>query len=191
MELTEPIESINSQLVDLFGKDTISGIPIWRVVWSEEQFEKRLGTYDNITPSGLYLGSVTEVRLVPKYRQWITKKYVLERLVAVPDSQQNELPTSKVSYEPIYVFEDGNGDYLPPKSIVAKFVIDTIYAAQYGGSHLKKYIDDEYSQEASLDAKAKRINSIFEEMTGEESSLGGTTVSGESIIVPTSYERGN
>ena len=92
MELTEPVDSINKQLVDHFGTDTITGLAMWRVVFSEDQFEKRLGTYDDFTPSGIYLRTVTEVREVPKYRQWIKRKYVLENLVLIPDINKKELP---------------------------------------------------------------------------------------------------
>jgi hypothetical protein len=49
MELTEKIESINNQLIELYGIDTITGQAMWRVVWSEDQFEHRLGTYDDFS----------------------------------------------------------------------------------------------------------------------------------------------
>lgn len=189
MLITEPIDSINNQLKDHFGTDTITGLVIWRIVFSEEQIEKRYGTYDDFSPAGLYLRTVTEVREVPKYRQWIIEKYVLERLVAIPDINRDDLPTTKISYEPIFVFEDGKGNYLPPIFTVAKIVIDTIYAAQYGTGNLKKYVDEENSQEASLEAKKKRIDGIIEYLFGEQSSLAGTTKTGESIIVPRNFER--
>lgn len=191
MELAETIDSINSYLTNQFGIDTVSGLPIWRVVFSEDQFEKRLGTYEDSTPGGIYLRTVTEVREVPKYRQWIVKKYVLERMVVVPDVDKDSLPTSKVSYEPIWVFEDKHGNYLPPRHDAAKFIVDTIYASQYGPkTHgLHKYVDEESSQEAALDYKERRIDKIQEELFGDQSSFAGTTKTGETIIVPQSYEK--
>lgn len=190
MELTETLDTINKHLVNHFGIDTISGIPIWRIVWSEEQFEKRLGTYEDYTKGGIYIRTVTEVREVPKYRQWIQEKYVLERLVVVPIFNENELPTSSVSYEPIWVFEDRLGNYLPPKFEAAKFVIDTIYSAQYANHSLTKYVDPENTQEKHLEAKRLRVEGIIDELFGDQSSLQGTTyVTGESIIVPRNYER--
>lgn len=189
MELTEKLNEINRQLKELFGIDTASTQPIWRIVWSEDQFEHRLGTYDDITPGGLYIRTVTEVRYVPKYRQWIHEKYVLERLVAVPDQNADELPTVKMSYEPIWVFEDKHGNYLPPKLEASKFIIDTIYAAQYGTKNLKKYHDPENSQEAQLELQKKRVDNIMEELWGDQSSLQGTTKTGETIIVPRNFEK--
>jgi len=189
MELTETIDSINKQLKELFGIDTISTMPIWRVVFSEDQFELRLGTYDDITPAGLFLRTVTEVRKVPKYKQWIHRKYLLERLVVVPTHNKEELPDAKMSYEPIWVFEDKYGRYLPPRLDAAKFIIDTIYAAQYSNHNLARYKDPENSQEAVEELKKKRVDNLVEELFGDESSLMLTTMTGESIIVPQSYEK--
>lgn len=185
----ETVEEINKQLIDHFGIETDSSNPIWRVVWSDDQFEKRFGEYTDYTPGGLFIRTVKEVREVPKYRQWITHKYVLERLVIVPDENIPELPCVKKSYEPIYPFEDGQGNPLPPKFIIAKFVIDTIYAAQYGTKNLKKYVDKEGTTEGMMEEKRKRVAEIEEYLFGEQSSLQGTTKTGESIIVPRNYER--
>lgn len=190
MELTESVESINQQLREQFGIDTISGIPIWRVVWSEEQFEYRYGTYDDITPAGLYLRTVTETRWVPKYRQWIQKKYILERLVVIPDFNKEELPDSKISYEPIWTFEDKFGNYLPPKYEAAKFIIDTIYAVQYSNHDLARYKDPEDSQEASLELKKQRVDKIVEELFGDElGQIGLDLLHGQAISVPRNYEK--
>ena len=182
MELTEPLESINFQLIENFGIDTSTGDPIWRVVFSEDQFEKRLGTYDDYS-GNIYLRTVTEVRLVPKYRQWIQKKYVLERLVVVPELNMPELPATKLSYEPIWVFEDINGNYLPPKWEAAKFIIDTIYAAQYSNHNLRKYVDDESTQEKSLELKEQRVNSIIESLWGDQSEFHGQTEDGTMVAL--------
>jgi hypothetical protein len=166
MELTETIESINRQLVDLYGMDTITGRAIWRVVWSQDQFEKRLM---DTTDSGLQL-LYPEVRLVPKYRQWIVEKYVLERLVLVPDINSDELPTIKQSYEPLFVFEDKNSNYLPPKIQACKFVIDSVYAAM-GKSSLAKYKDPESNPEEAREIKEKRINKLVEDIFGNETDV--------------------
>jgi hypothetical protein len=181
MELAEPIELINDLLKSHYGVDTVSGDSIWRVVWSEDQYEKRFGTYDDITPSGVYIRTVTEFRLVPKYKQWIHEKFVLERLVLVQAQNEHEL-TTKVSYEPIYVFEDANNNYLPPKFIAAKWVVDCIYAVQYGTDHsLSRYVSNENSQEESLELKKQRVDEIYKSMFGEPQ-LPGLVVS-----VPSNY----
>jgi hypothetical protein len=177
VETTESIESLNRQLVDLFGIDTITGDPIWRIVWSEEQFEKRLM---DTTDSGLFLLK-PEVRLVPKYRQWIKQKFVLERLVLIPEISMPELPAIKTSYEPIFVFMDKNDNYLPPRIDVAKIVIDTIYAAQ-GKSNLAKYIDNPDEEQK------KRIEEIYEYLYGDETNVTDSLRYKTGVVVPRSYE---
>lgn len=185
MELPEPINSINSQLRDHFGTDTVTGKVMWRVVWSDDQYEKRLTEYSD----GGILLLRPEVRLLPKYKQWIQHRYILEHLVVVPVFQQDELPTSKISYENLWTFEDKKGNYLPPKFRACKYIIDLVNAAQFGPKNhsMRKYVDEDETQEISLANKAKRVQEIELELFGEQSGLGGTTVSGESIIVPNNY----
>jgi len=190
MELTEPVESINKQLLEHFGSDTITGLPMWRVVFSEDQYEKRFGTYDDFTPGGIYLRTVTEVREVPKYKQWIHSKYVLENLVLVPEVNKRDLPGVKLSYEPIFVFETGSHKYLPPKFEAAKLVVDTINAAK-GQSNLAKYKDPMagLTTEEQILTKAAEIDKLQEELFGNESLVGDAMAHGEAIIVPRNYQK--
>ncbi len=162
MELTETVESLNRQLSDLYGIDTVTGKSIFRIVWSEDQFEKRLM---DVTDEGLQLLH-PEVRLVPKYRQWITEKYVLERLVLVPGIQEKELAGVRQSYEPLWVFETNSHQYLPPKIQVCQIVVDSMYAAM-GRSTLSKYVDDSQNPEK----QAERIDKLTEEIFGNETNV--------------------
>lgn len=188
MELLEPVENINKRLLEHFGIDTDTSQPIWRIVWSEDQFEYRKGTYTDYTPSGLFLREVTEVRYVPKYRQWIQKKYVLERLVVVPEMNLVELAGTKLSYEPLWVFEDKFGNALPPKWEAAKFIIDTVYAAQYSNHNLARYKDPENSQEASMELQKQRVDKLMEELWGDElGQVGLDLLHGQGIAVPSNY----
>jgi hypothetical protein len=192
METTEAIESLNRQLVDLYGIDTITGQPIWRIVWSEDQFEHRHGTYDDYTPGGLYIRTVTEVRYVPKYSQWIVCKYVLERLVVIPEVNAGDLPATKLSYEPIYPFQTNSGQYLPPRLDAAQFVIETVLSAQ-GKSSLAKYRDPVIglSTEDYIEMKNKELDVLQEELFGNETDTGDAMAHGEAIIVPRNYKKEN
>lgn len=165
--LTIPPEviQINELLKSHFGV-TDGNEAIWRVVWSDDQFEKRLM---DVTDEGLSLLH-PEVREVPKYRQWITHKWVLEQLVVIPEVNIKELAGKKLSYEPIFVFENAAGEALPPKFEVAKFVIDTIHAA-LGKTSLAKYKDPESTQEGALQAQKERVDKIVEEIFGDESTV--------------------
>lgn len=179
MELTETIDSLNRQLVDLFGIDTISTKPMFRIVWSEDQFEKRL---TDCTKEGLTLLH-PQVMDLPKYRQWIKEKYVLERLVLVPEINKEDLPSEKLSYEPLWVFEDRRGNYLPPKLEAAKLVIDTVYAAM-GRGKLAKYSDPDNEMEQAIENKKKRIDGIVHDLFGDETVISDALTRKEAIIVP-------
>lgn len=190
MMLTEPIESINQQLIDLFGIDTISGKAIWRVVWSEDQLEKQYGTFNDFTTNGLFIRTVTETRIIPKYRQWIQQRYVLERLTVIPDINRDTLPESNVSYEPILVFETLKGEYKPPQVVECKFTIDCVYAAM-GKSSLAKYKDPEGTPEEALEAKKERINELTEAIFGDETDVSDALSRHEGIVVPSNYKGDN
>lgn len=160
------ITRINQKLVDEFGIDSSTGQPIWRVVWSDDQYEKRLMP---TTDGGLTL-LFPEVREVPKYRQWIPHKWVLEQLVVVPDMNIKELPTVKLSYEPMFPFEDRLGNATQPTFHAAKFIVDTVYAAKGKGS-LNKYTDPEATQEGALAAKEARLDELVESIFGDETDV--------------------
>lgn len=172
MELTEPIESINRQLAELFGIDTESSRPIWRVVWADDQYEKR---WIDITPEGFQLVH-PQIFEVKKYMKHLRPFHVLERLVLVPVVNQREIPEFAKSYEPIHFFFDKNHNALPPKVYICKFIIDTIYAAQ-GKHSLRKYVDPDSTPEA----REKRIAEMMEYLFDDESFLLGRTITGEAV----------
>lgn len=183
MQVSESIESINKQLRELFGVDTVTGREMFRVVFSDDQLEKRLGVYSDFTREGIYLRTVQEVREVPKYRQWIEAKYILERLTVVPFVNAQDLPTSQLSYECIFVFENFKGDPLPPRVDVAKIAIDSLYAAQ-GKTNLAKYKDD-YSQYTE-EARNQRLNEIMEYLW-DPSDYADSAVAGAGVAVPQNF----
>ncbi len=180
MELTESIKSMNQHLIDLYGIDTSTGRAMFRIVWSEDQYEKRLTKF---TREGLEL-LYPEVRELPKYKQWIHEKYVLERLVLVPDINVEDLPTERLSYEPLWVFADKDGNYLPPRMDASQLVVDALYS-QLGKSSFAKYKDDESSPEE----KAKRILKLEEELFGNESNVGDALAHNQAVVVPTNYDK--
>lgn len=197
MVVAKEVEAMNKRLVDFYGIDTFSSRPIFRIVWTNDEFEKRLCTHSDGGIELLY----PEVREVPKYRQWNPNRYIIERLVVVPEEQINELAGLTTSYEPLYTFEDGRGNYLPPKLEAAKFIIDSVLSAQAvhksfitGNEKIDRlttrYSDPENTQEAAMHAKTARINQIIEELGGDESSLMGATIDcGSASIVPQNFVR--
>lgn len=154
------LEVMNNQLATQFGIDTLSGRAIWRLVWSNDEFEKRFGEFEDRDSNGSIIRRVSEVREVPKYRQWNPDKYILERLVIVPDHQRQELAGAVQSYEPIHTMMDRNGEFLPPRLDVCQIVIQHIYAAQ--GKAPIKIADPRADGNNGLEAQKKRIDDIME-----------------------------
>jgi len=186
--MAEKIETVNQYLEDNFGIDTDDSKPIFRVVFSDEQFEKRETKFTNIGIELLY----PEVRELPKY-QWIKGMYVLERRVLVPDDNLKELAGLKKSYEPVWVFQGADGFPVPPTILGCKTVIDVLYAA-LGKSSLAKYKEDIPaigSPQEQYEANKASIDQIENELFGDESNLGQETInaSGSAIVMPANYER--
>lgn len=158
----EPIEEINKRLVDHYGYFE-DGQPNFRIVWSDDQLEKRLVDY---TEEGLSL-LVPEIREVRKYN-YIKHKYVLERLVPVP-FYNKELVT-KLSYEPVWTFEDAEGNPVPPRFISAKILADGIIEAMWNAGH-KPAVKQPEKELNTKEAIEARIDIIEEMLYGNESKI--------------------
>lgn len=103
----ESLEALNQRLKEHFGLFE-DGRPNWRLVWSTPETEYCLS---NFTSEGFELLH-PEVMLRKKYPH-DQDRYILEHLVAVPKVQIRDL-TTKTSYEPLWTFQDADGNPLPP-----------------------------------------------------------------------------
>lgn len=165
MHLLEPIEVINKRLEDYYGRYS-DGRPNWRVVFSDDEFEVRFGTFKKETESGLFLGEETGYRRVPKYT-YIHHKYVLEKLMEVFGNTELTTPTS---YEPVWTFEDKFKNPLPPKWEAIQILISLIHENMSKHPDGAKYKQPE-SESNSPEAIAARIAKVEEELFGNESAL--------------------
>jgi hypothetical protein len=174
----EPIEALNQRLIDHFGLDTSTNQPIFRIVWANDQVEKRMmDTLD----SGIQLLHPV-VREVRKYN-YLKDVWVMERLVIVPDFQQKELADVKLSYEPLWVFVDSTGNPLPPIWDAAKVVVDTLYAAL--GKRPLVLSDPDLVPEK----KEERIIALQQELFGNETDVSDALTYKEGVVVPNNYEK--
>ena len=102
---------------------SISGFPLYRLVWSADQYEWRKGTFNEFSGT-LFLRSVTATKLVPKYPfcqdRWILEKWFPPELTAC-----EELPNvrGENSYEPLFVFQDKNCNPLPLSLRVVEILV--------------------------------------------------------------------
>ena len=175
----ETLEVLNQRLIDHYGIDTVNGLPMFRIVWANDQVEKRL--VDTLDSGVKLLYPI--VREVKKY-PYLKNLYVLERLVIVPEINQDELPVSKLSYEPVWAYRDEHGKALPPIWIPTQFIVDTLYAA-LGKKSIRKYTED-----VSPEALDKRITDICDELFGDENDITDAMAYGEAIVVPNNYNKG-
>src|SRR6187402_3523840 len=145
----ESIETLNTRLIDFFGTDADTGRPMFRIVWANDELEKRLV---NESPEGIHY-LFPEVKEVKKY-PYLQDLYVLEQYVLVPEFQEHELPTAKKSYEPLWAYCNDQREPRPPTWPATKLVIDTMYAVK-GVSSLRKYVDSELN--TTEDGRQQRI----------------------------------
>lgn len=163
------IDRINVTLLDNYGR--LENLQTWRVVWSEDQFEWRYGTYEDRTLEGIFIREVTERRKVPKYRQWAPEKWVLERLLVVPMDADPNHPQidSALSYEPIWVFDEET----PPIWFAVKFIVDQVYENMEQHDTGVKYIDPDIGHPDDVKGRREEVlKDIEESLFGNETDTG-------------------
>jgi len=115
------VDYINKVLA-LSGKNDF-GQPLYRVVWSDYQLEKRKGVFRDFLGK-VFLREYVGVREVPKYN-YLKERWILERWLPPSIAWSPELPdSSQGSYEPIYVFQDKFGNFLQANLKVAQLIVD-------------------------------------------------------------------
>jgi hypothetical protein len=167
--MTEPVEVLNQRLIDCYGTTNDRGN--WRVVWSEDQFEDRYGDYEDRTPEGILIRRVSEVRRVPKYRQWVPEKWCLETLMEVPFLNSAELPGLKLTYELVYAFPHRDGKPLMPSWGALRFLIEEINR-KIGISTGPRYKDPESDPLEAREVQEQRLKGLQEELFGNETDIG-------------------
>lgn len=170
------LAELNERLRTYYGQ-SLEGLSNYRIIWSDDQFEKRRMTH---TDSGIQL-LTPEVREVPKYKQWVQEKYILERLTII-----NEYATDlveKVSYEPLYVFEDRDGNPLKPVWSAVYFIMANVLHSMESTGYVK-YKDPDGSQEEQIENRKARIDGLVEDLFGNESRVGTALAHNEAVTVP-------
>lgn len=157
----------------------------FRITWSEDEFENRITGYDDKGNPLL----VPQVRLLPKYRQWIDNKYVLERLTVVPQIQQNDL-TTLLSYEPIWVFEDRHGNRQLPTLRGIIFIIDNLLEKLEHPVDTK-YVNPEDDPKEGAEIREARLKQLEKDLFGNETNVGDALAHKEGIIVPRNFGENN
>lgn len=154
---TPEVERINELLERDYGRFD-NGRAMYRVVWSNDQYEHRYGTYNDFTSEGIFIRTVSEVREVPKYKSYMLPQFVLEKCCPVPVGCDLD---QKVSYEPLFGFRG-----LPVSYDICKIVIDSVLE-KMNLSKYPKYTEDELEGN-SIEAQNYRAEKIAKEFDHDE-----------------------
>lgn len=171
LDTPEEIKVINQRLKDYFGVFE-NGESNFRVVWSDDLTEKRL---TDQTDSGFKL-TVPIMQEVPKY-SYIKQRYILERIVPVPTSQLGEL-TTKLSYEPIWVFEDAFGNALPPIWEAVNILIRTLLDQQLYKKGPYKLPEGEGNTTEEIEARVEGLEKV---LFANETKIGDALATGSAV----------
>jgi hypothetical protein len=104
---TKLLKEVNDLLASELGPSPF-GVPNFRIAWSTGLTEKRFGTFSDFYGK-IFLRQVTEVRDVLKY-PFDQDRWILERAQSAAGNREL---MGDYSYEPLYVFKDEHGLYLP------------------------------------------------------------------------------
>jgi hypothetical protein len=139
------INNINDRLRKIYGDNPYKQ-PMFRIVFSDRELEKRRGTFVDWY-GALYIREYVGIREVPKYA-YLKGAYVLERWLAPMSCY--EIDTSMGTFEPVYVFQDAEGKPLPVIEDFAHKVIEKIFNPLLPGhrtSQLKTQEEEAYRKE--------------------------------------------
>lgn len=174
--MNESVDTLNLRLSDLYGRSA-EGRPYYRLVFSTSQTEKRRGEFEDYYGK-IFLRRFVGVREVPKY-SYAKDRWILEVLLPIKNS---EIFGSEYfgSYEPLWVFQDKDGNFLQPNWKVIEIIIHWNHNRE-----VKSPADMERDEEAWY---AKQEQQEFERLDDEMPTVVSKLASREGITVPKEYK---
>jgi len=148
------VEVFNERLIQLYGYEQLTQQPKYRIVWSDDQTEKRYGSYDLLSKeSGIWLGVKQGLVEIKKY--WYLKEcYLLERVEA--NLNRQDTLYDKWTYEPILTFLDKEDNPLPLNWRAIEFAINHIEKAE---KRIRTESEDLQEEEKSLEKESEVVYS--------------------------------
>lgn len=112
-------DDINDRLLLYYGKE-IDGRQRYRVVWSTDQFERRVGEFNEFYGK-IFLRRFVGMKDCAKY-PYDPDRWVVEKLFYI---KNNEIIAEKPgSYEPFYILKGPVGEFLPLDAKVVDMVVN-------------------------------------------------------------------
>lgn len=196
---TSEITKLNKQLEKEYGLGfSENGLqrgagnrPLWRIVWSTEQTERRFGTYRDFIPgTNVLIREVQEIREVLKY-PWVKPRWCLEKLMFAPCPDLPET-MDKPHYELIYVFQNSKDEFVMPVWELTKFLIDNINYGAEEAARRNKYMTPEKWEALMNEEDSKKEAQIYDELLQESSHIASALGDGEGIsMAGLSIDTGN
>lgn len=160
------LELINRRLKEWYGQT--DDLPHFRLVWSEDQMEKRL---IDMSPEG-FAYTNPRIEEVRKYN-YIFLRYVLEKLTVVPEFHTELI--EKLSYEPIWTWEKTNEQkekiYVRPNLESCRFVIETVLEQMRLGDRYVRYKDPYSDPVEAREARLQELDDLQQELFGNETPI--------------------
>lgn len=150
------LNDINEKLALYFGVE-LDGRPRYRVVWANDQREKRCGEFNEFY-GPLFLRTAFGVKEVPKYPQF-KDRYILERLLFGPGLKEI-IDSDKGIYEAIWWFVDKDGNYLPPNLQVCTIIIRHLEAPKEKRTEKDDIRDEDKARQKEIEYFTDYLNDV-------------------------------
>lgn len=171
------LQVINDRLETLYGRHEERNLPRFRAVFSDNQLEKRFGTFQ-VYNGSIWLREDTCIKEVPKY-SWLENQIVVERL---EPNVHKEVYEGEFIYEILYAFPTG----LPPKyeyiEIVVKKSLEILPVRTAEIPRSRKQMEDEHKEHLRKES-ARFLNAM--DRTATQNALAMR----EGVTVPSNYNK--
>lgn len=167
------VEELNKRLSYRYGVNLL-GQSHFRLVWSEDVYEIRVGTFNEFY-GHIFLRTITGPRKCRKYN-YINNRWILEVWKKFPPTIEMPGPDN---YEPLYVFEDKNGNSLPVTWKVLEIICWNFMNPNMTPNDVKNHLE-------AIDEKLKKDEvAYFDQMFSNSMSAEMSRFHfGESVILP-------
>jgi hypothetical protein len=172
--LPQDIKLLNKKLIEREGR-AFNGRPWYRIAWSENQTEKRIGTFNDFHGE-IFMRQFRGMREVRKYEgPDFRDRWILEKLIFI-DNPEVWGAYHEGSYEPIWVFRGPNGEYQKPNLRSVEFLLGMINSPKETMTQYQVDQEEERSLQAEIASEEDRLHqeaSMFDEEA--------------TIVVPSNY----
>lgn len=165
------VKEFNKKLRHEFG--LLYDQPRFRLVWSEDLLETRQGAVETFY-GHIFVKRETGFHQLKKY-SYLKDRWILEQ----SNLSLNPELTQVVGYEPVFVFQDNQGNYLEPVWRAIYLLVDSIM-------NPRKLSPSDLAEEERTQQE-KEIAFFEQYLSGETSYVASMLANKEAVVVPSNY----